>query len=214
MNRANGYVNLNTVSAEWLAAHAASPDTPNPLLDPAVSTQMVVDYHTRLGLAWSQGGWLEPRPDMHRGTYLEGEKLWLHLGVDVNIDVGTEVRALADGPIVYAATDAPLVGGWGYHVIQIIEFRSRPHALIYAHLAQTPLASVSSNISKGAALGAIGAPYENGGWFPHVHLQLFADVAAITNWKKFSNDMDGYGTLNDRDAWAETCPDPTPLIFA
>jgi len=231
MDRPCGYVNLNLAAREWLREHNClpepprilpgrprkhprEPDKPNPLLDPETAMSMVWGFHHQCGLSWSYGGWLEARLDMHRGTYLEKDELWLHIGLDVNVLDQTEVRALADGPILYVGDDSPLVGGWGGHVIQMITYRGNPHVLLYAHLGDI-ICKSGTTVSKGDVIGCVGTPQQNGYWFPHVHLQLFDwQYQQARDWQKFSDDMDGYTRLDNRVKWSHLCPDPTPLIFA
>lgn len=213
MNRPFGYANLNSVAEEWLQGKNSS--QPNPLLDPQISAIMVRTYHGMLGFEWSYGGWLENRRHLHRETYLEKDKKWIHIGIDVNADVGTVVHAVADGPVVYTGDDSPLVGGWGGHIIQMIPFQESSHLLLYAHLGGIKTYP-GELLKKGEDIARIGTPSENGHWFPHVHLQLFGEpdmVHGTKDWKKFSDEMDGYVRVEEAAKWARICPDPTPLIF-
>jgi murein DD-endopeptidase MepM/ murein hydrolase activator NlpD len=210
-----GYVNLDLWSQEWLVRHELSNSESNPLLDPTVADRMVRDFHAAHGLSWSYGGWLEDRRTMHRGTYLEADEKWTHIGLDVNAPAGTPIRALADGPVIYVGTDSPLTGGWGGHIIQKIGFQGSSHLLVYAHLGYIN-ARCGEHLKKGDGIADIGTPAENGYWFPHVHLQLFGnpkDVHGAHDWEMFSKGADGYTTIEYRSADARNCPDPTPLIF-
>jgi hypothetical protein len=213
MAERHGYANLNTGSIWWEKRYDV-PRKLRPFKDPVVTHQMEEEYHRYLGLDWSYGGWMEDRSNIRRGTYLEKDKLWIHTGIDVNHNPGIRVLSLADGPIVYQGTDAPLVGGWGYHVIQIINFRGRPHALVYAHLAKHLPHATGVRVTKGVWIGTIGNSTVNGVWRPHLHLNLFADIDDVTDWENFSNTMDGYVKESEIMFWARKCPDPTPLIFA
>jgi len=91
---------------------------------------------------------------------------------------------------------------------------------MYAHLKVLPglfnfsETALRNGVPRGMQIGMIGKKSENGFWRPHLHLQLFAGIDGVTDWEKFSKEMDGYVKLDDRAEWARKCPDPTPLLFA
>lgn len=212
MHKRIGYIDLNA-AAHWWIEMGYGTDFES-FANPTITNAMMDRYHAELKLDWSYGGWLENRKDIWAGTYLRELGLWIHLGLDLNVPAGTTVSAVAAGEIVYEGTDAPLVGGWGQHVIQKIQYRGETHALIYAHLAKRRVhGPLQRPVAKGAVLGHVGSPQENGGWFPHLHLQLFSDIEGVTDWAAFSRDMDGYIQPRERLVGARKCPDPTPLIF-
>ncbi len=209
----SGYLDLNHLAKRWL--QGMDPSLPNPLLNPHTAETVLQQGHRDLGLAWSYGGWQEDRRDLHRDTYLNPDKRWIHIGLDVNAGAGTPIRALASGTIVHVGDDSPLIGGWGGHIVQIICFRGQPYALIYAHLGGIRCC-VGNIAKKGDEIARIGTPAENGNWAPHVHLQLLQlpDLAnSARDWKKVLDELDGYVRKEDASKWARLCPDPTPLIF-
>jgi murein DD-endopeptidase MepM/ murein hydrolase activator NlpD len=208
-----GYANFGAFAAEGLKESGFDGSTPNPNTDPDFSLSRKQQLERLLGLDWYYGGWMEDRSIVWSDTYLKDTGNFLHLGIDLSVRAGTMVFSLADGPIVHAGTDTPLKGGWGGHVVQIIQFRNKPHALIYCHLGFLQYRN-PENISKGALIGLIGNKSENGGWGEHLHLQLVADIEDVTDWARFMDkDMDGYGNVRDLTYWAKRCPDPTLLIF-
>lgn len=206
-----GYVNLNEASIWWEKKHKV-PISERPFKDPGMAHLMEEEYHDHLGLDWSYGGWLEDRSNIRRGTYLEEKEWWFHTGIDVNVNEGTHIFSPVQGKILYAGNDAPLVGGWGKHVFQSILFRGKVHVLLYAHLG-TIMVSEGTTLSPGRVIGTVGSPMTNGGWRPHLHLQLFAESNGVADWKMFSDEMDGYVAEEDLAEWARKCPDPTPLLF-
>ncbi len=210
MSQRIGYANLNDGAIWWEKKNGIHSDE-RPFKEPEIAHKMEEEYHEHLGLDWSYGGWMEERSCIRRGTYVEKDKLWLHIGIDVNVNPGTIVRAVRNGPVVYQGDDAPLVGGWGMHVIQMINYRDAPHALLYAHLGS--VFKPDSPYYGEYLIGRIGSKFHNGFWRPHLHLQLFADVSHVTDWELFMKEMDGYAKMEDREMWARKCPDPTPLIF-
>lgn len=203
MREPSGYLDVSALARECDPVLLAQPD---------FTAQLVERAHETLDIAWSYGGWMEDRSHLWAETYLKETAHWLHLGIDVNAPAGTEVLALLPGEVVHIGTDSPLVGGWGFHVIEKATYRGEPVALMYAHLAELAQ-SIGTRIEKGASIGAIGTKEVNGYWFPHVHVQLFADVAGVTDWAAFSEEVDGYGPLSEKATLAHAHPDPTPLIF-
>lgn len=170
----------------------------------------------RFHVDWVYGGWMENRTKLLSDVkYLRKNKTFLHLGIDLSFDAGTMVFSIAEGPIVHIGTDSPLKGGWGGHVLQMIKFQGKPHLLIYCHLGFIQEKDRLRTISKGDFLGLVGNKSENGGWGPHLHLQLVSDVDHVINWAHFMDkEIDGYGKVKDISYWAKRCPDPTSLIFA
>src|SRR3989344_4960769 len=151
---------------------------------------------------------MQDRSRLWRGTYLEKTRLFLHLGVDCNVEAGVVVNAIADGTVVYVGDDTPLVGGWGGHIVQKIQFRGQPHALIYAHLGDT-FVSRDEKVCRGQRIGLTGNKTRNGFWRPHLHLQLVKGVDYVRAWHTFmSEEIDGYGKLDRLRYWAHRCPDP------
>ncbi|MEK7628593.1 MAG: peptidoglycan DD-metalloendopeptidase family protein [Patescibacteria group bacterium] len=212
MSQRIGYANLNIAADSWLYEHEVDPGNPFPFTDPDATHEMVRAHHHDLGIDWSYGGWMENRDVIRRGTYLEKNELWLHTGIDLNVEAGTQVLSVADSDVVYVGDDTPLVGGWGKHVIAVFLLNWKKHALLYAHLGETPYLC-NWYAPAGTLIGSVGTKKQNGFWRPHLHLQLFADIDDVTDWEKFSRDMDGYVKPADRALWVRKCPDPTPLIF-
>ena len=47
------------------------------------------------------GDWMKSRDRMQRGTPFADNGLTLHVGLDLNVDAGVQVNAVADGTIIY-----------------------------------------------------------------------------------------------------------------
>lgn len=209
-----GYANYGAFAASQLAAEGHNWAKPNPNNDPDHVESRSAQLQRILGVDWFYGGWMEDRSIVWSDTYLRETGNFLHLADDFNVPAGTMVFCVADGPIVHMGTDSPLKGGWGGHIVQKIQFHGKPHALIYCHLGFMQPRDTPCDISKGDFIGLVGNKSENGGWGPHLHLQLVADIDDVTDWAHFMDkEIDGYGKVSDIEYWAKRCPDPTPLIF-
>ena len=82
--------------------------------------------------------------------------------------------------------------------------------MLLGHLAHAGLPPPGARIARGTAVGVIGTPAENGGWYPHLHLQALSDAA----WEAVEHApdalLDGYG-YRDADL-RRLFPNPAPLV--
>ncbi len=134
----------------------------------------------------------------------------VHLGVDLCAPAGTAVRAPLDGEVVVVADrDAELDYG------PLVVLWHRPaggpeFATLYGHLDPAVLdgLEVGQRVAAGRAFAAIGAPPRNGGWRPHLHLQVLADLLDV----RTARDFPGVCDPAQRAVWTALCPDPSPLV--
>lgn len=132
----------------------------------------------------------------------------VHIGLDVFGAAGTEVHAPLRGRVV-GCCDNALPFDYGPTII----LEHQPAAdvrfySLYGHLDRDSLdgVKVGDIIEGGGLIGRFGAIEENGGWPPHLHLQLICDM--------FGNEGDfpGVAPADLREFWLEVCPDPSPLL--
>jgi 4-aminobutyrate aminotransferase-like enzyme/Ser/Thr protein kinase RdoA (MazF antagonist) len=138
-------------------------------------------------------------------TELPGERRTLHLGVDVFLDAGEPIRAPLDG-VVRESDHLPAARDFGGVVL--LDHRTAAgdtfHTL-YGHLAPE-LPPPGTRVARGDRIGRVGSAGENGGWAPHLHLQLLTtDLGAGCA-------VHGVGTLAERDLWESVSPDPNLLL--
>lgn len=205
-----GYVNLNTEAKRWLEEAKITIDQPNPLLDPDICYQMVHDLHKTEGLHFSYGGWLEDRRDLWRGSYLDHTGGYLHLGIDFNVPVGTGIAVDYEAEVLYVDNDFPAEGGWGNRVI--MKYGHKPHIVIYAHLDDEIVCKEGDILSPGDLFARVGASPQNGGWFPHLHVQC---VEQSYFDRVVRNDLallDGYGHMNDLNLLKQQFKDPFTMV--
>ena len=108
----------------------------NPFLDPANQAALLDAYHSRVGIDYSYGGWLEDRSTVWSGTYLDETRSFTHLGVDLNAPTGTPIATDHHGSVIRIDDDHPEEGGWGPRIL--FRLRDAPIILIYAHLDRNP----------------------------------------------------------------------------
>lgn len=149
----------------------------NPLLNPHLCSIWVEALHEKRGCDYSYGGYLEDRKSLWKGHYHK-EGHTTHIGVDFNVPAYTEVYMPFDGELVAAENDPHQNGGWGTRVI----FKVNDLYVIFAHLRPSDF-SLGEYYRKGCTIGSLGTPMNNGGWFPHLHVQCM---------KNYDMGVDGY----------------------
>jgi 4-aminobutyrate aminotransferase-like enzyme len=133
----------------------------------------------------------------------------VHLGVDLFVPAGTPVHAPIDG-VVHSLADNRAPRDYGPTIV-LVHPTGGPAGevyTLYGHLARDSLARwrPGDRVRRGEPIGAVGSTAENGGWAPHLHLQVVGDMLG------YSGDFPGVAAPEERDAWLSLCPDPTPLL--
>lgn len=203
-------VNLDAAAIEWVARHGAGNE--NRLLQPAVTQQMLDELHTKLGVSWSYGSYLEDRSTLLRGSYLDDSGGHIHLGVDVNVPPGTPIAAPCDATVANIFDDGDEQQGWGPRLILRPCDESAPY-IVLGHL--TPLRfKVGEPVLTGQILAEVAPPPFNGYWFPHLHVQLLARGAVPRHEADAYRSLDGYGHSRDLETLKQDYPDPIHLVLA
>ncbi len=136
-----------------------------------------------------------------------GDRRTVHLGLDLFRPAGTNVRVPLDGVVVDVyATDLPLDYG---HTL-LLEHTPAPGVrfwTLWGHLAAATMQQrrVGEQLTAGEVIASLGDVHENGGWQPHLHLQL------TTYRPSSAGTVIGVGEPNLRSVWSELFPDPSPL---
>lgn len=136
------------------------------------------------------------------------ERRTIHLGIDLFVPPGSNVHAPLEGAIHAVADNrAPL----DYGPVVILR-----HAMgeagtwftLYGHLSResTQHLSPGQRVAKGEVFAKIGAIHENGGWPPHLHFQIMADLLEM------DRDFPGVAAASEREIWKSICPDPNLLL--
>ncbi len=105
----------------------------------------------------------------------QGDPRTIHVGIDIGAPVHTEVLAVMDGVI---EKQGYLAENGDYGHLLITKHRLTPVAnteiwVLYGHLsADSILHQPQKIIKKGEVIARIGSESENGGWFPHLHIQF------------------------------------------
>lgn len=167
------------------------------------------------------GGWLEPRFKLWENIepLAMKSKTMLHLAVDVNnLEPGTPVLSPCDNMrVIHRMVDESKTNGWGGRVILEIQENSKvigspqqqskselsspgtnPRKfLLLGHLDPSTLPKVDMHFLKGDVIAHIGDESVNGGWFPHVHVQLMTQKFL----DKLTDKWDEIDVRDQRDAF-------------
>ena len=130
----------------------------------------------------------------------------LHIGLDIGGPVGTPVMSVADGIIAFSGYNAA-EGDYGHTVIVHHTIQEQNLWILYGHLSAASTANcIAGNpVSKGEVIAWLGDEDENGGWPPHVHIQL-------TFVEPTEPDLEGVVAPHNRDEALQRYPDPRNLL--
>jgi len=144
--------------------------------------------------------------DVFRTTGNDGPE-WrtVHIGLDLFAPPGTPVLAPLSG-VVHSVADnaAPL----DYGPTVILEHRAGddgpPFYTLYGHLARDSVQFLREGaaVAKGTVIARIGDVPENGGWPPHLHVQIITDMLGRRG------DFPGVCRADQRRLWLSLVPDP------
>ena len=165
------------------------------------------------GAAVGIGRYDEARAIYTTGAFAAGgsptaERRTVHLGVDLSVPPGSLVHAPLDGTVhTVAVNDAPK--DYGPLVILRHAIPSGEEFFtLYGHLDRESIAGLvpEKALRKGEAFGAVGAPPENGDWWPHVHVQIVLDLLGL------DEDFPGVAAAGRRSLWTGLSPDPNLIL--
>ncbi len=132
----------------------------------------------------------------------------IHLGVDLFVSAGTAVLAPIDGTVESVRNNTGRLD-YGPTVVLRHEIpgADAPWYTLYGHLDETALAlQPGLAVRAGDRIGSVGASRVNGGWPPHLHLQIIADRVG------YDGDFPGVARPSDRAVWLSISPDPNLIL--
>lgn len=158
------------------------------------------------------GGYGEPRlcyqGEQFKTGEHEGSRRSIHLGVDVFAPAGTKLYVPLQGRVV-GCHDNNRAYDYGPTII----LRHEPEDglvfyTLYGHLSRESLKviQVGDVLQAGTAFASMGHEGENGGWPPHLHLQLICDMFGRTT------DFLGVAEVESQLTWLSNSPDPLPFL--
>jgi len=173
-----GYVNFGEESL------SLRKEKSNPLLMPTACGKWVQALHKKYSIDYSYGGYMEDRSNLWRGHYMLPGYTW-HLGIDYTVPIGTPVVLPFDAVLVRSIVDTDQDGGWGGKTF----FKLDNHIIIFAHMDR--IATRLGQCKAGDIIGFIADELNNGGWFPHLHVQAVRSADPLLD----PLEVDGYDRL-------------------
>ncbi len=131
----------------------------------------------------------------------------IHLGIDLFKEAGTRIYAPASGRVhALAFSRNPM--DFGGLIILEHQIEGERFYTLYGHLSQDSISSLQlgKEIDRGEPFACLGTPEENGGWIPHLHFQVIADLLDQ------SGSFWGVAPASQRDVWLSICPDPNLIL--
>lgn len=199
---------------DWSAA-SAELGTPLERADVAAWAEAISTRLAAAGARGGVGGYDEARPVYASDAYrqrgpVRDEWRSVHLGLDLFLPEGTPVSAPLAGVVHSFANNA---APFDYGPCIVLAHRLEDpqggidfHTL-YGHLSLGSLAGleVGRKIAAGERFAELGAASVNGGWPPHLHLQIVIDMLGARG------DFIGSCRPSERAYWLALCPDPNLL---
>ena len=139
-------------------------------------------------------------------TYIYSGVRNVHIGVDVMCPADTSVYSFTDGVIESAGYNTA-AGDYGGVVIVKYDINGRDVWVLYGHLNRLDAEAwkVGDSVKHGQIIARIGSKKDNGGWEPHLHLQV-----QVT--KPRERDMPGVVSERDLERATEEFPCPMKLL--
>ncbi len=157
----------------------AKPELPvwGPVMDyrlpmPAIDLSRGYDHDPDAAPLKGAGGYLEHRRNMYTSELFEGRR-YIHMGIDIWAAAGAPVYAPAAGTI-HSFRDNNKKLDYGPTIVTKHEIGGRFIFALFGHLSRGSLEGLEPGmrIDAGMKLAELGSREENGGWIPHLHLQL------------------------------------------
>lgn len=178
-------------------------------------TRKVTELREATGARVAIGEYDEARllytSELFRTTGWTGDE-WrtIHIGLDLFTGAGCPVRIPLAGRVKSVRNNA---GPGDYGPTVIVEHKVRDadgpfsFCTLYGHLDLETLTTVfpGQPLPGGATIGRLGAPAVNGGWSPHLHFQIVADLLDR------EGEFPGVARPAERDVWTSLSPDPHTL---
>ena len=141
------------------------------------------------------------------------ERRTIHLGLDLFVEPGTPVHAPLHGTVHLLAENTAELDYGPLVILRHVtpdeeNNKSQEFFTLYGHLTRETLRQLEPGqaISQGELFARVGTMHENGGWPPHLHLQIILDL--LDRGAQFP----GVARASERAVWTSLSPDPNLLL--
>ena len=135
------------------------------------------------------------------------ESRTIHLGIDLFKAAATPVFAPLEG-YVHSVAFNNEPSDYGGVLILAHEADGQLFYTLYGHLSRASVEGleIGTQVGRGEEIGVLGTAEENGGWVPHLHFQVIADLLGQ------SGSFWGVAPSSQCDVWLAICPDPNLIL--
>jgi Peptidase family M23 len=185
-------------------------DGPHPDM-PAFSDRAFDAWFAARDVRYGLGSYGERRRVYETAQFADAaspERRSVHLGIDVFAPAGTGVHAALPGVVTHVTYNAdPL--DYGHTLILQHDAGGVPFYTLCGHLgASLPrLVKVSDTVAAGQLVAHLGDWHENGGWAPHLHVQIMTDML-----DQHAGNFFGVGHPSLLDVWTAILIDPNLIL--
>ncbi len=143
----------------------------------------------------------------HDSHSIASEPRTIHLGIDLTCAITPPVFAPLEAH-VHSYKDNQTRGDYGPTIILQHEIEGITFYTLYGHLSRQSLSQLSPGqyLQAGEQFATVGSGFENGGWPPHLHFQIIADLQGN------SGDYPGVCRPSERASFLKNCPDPNLIL--
>lgn len=141
------------------------------------------------------------------------ERRSVHLGIDLFVPAGTPVHAMLPGRVLTVVDNDAAYDYGPTVIVQHDAGDAGPFWCLYGHLARRTIEEIrpGTEVVAGDVVGWIGDHTVNGGWSPHVHLQLMTDLMADPV-EGPSGNFEGAGEPSRMRVWRSIVPNVDLLL--
>jgi 4-aminobutyrate aminotransferase-like enzyme/Ser/Thr protein kinase RdoA (MazF antagonist) len=136
------------------------------------------------------------------------ERRTIHLGSDLFVEPGTPIRAPLNGVVHLLAENTAALDYGPLVILRHTTDEQQELFTLYGHLTRETLRELKPGqmIAKGEVFARVGSVSENGGWPPHLHLQIILDLL------ERGAGFPGVSRASERAIWESISPDPNLLL--
>ncbi|OCC00760.1 hypothetical protein BA190_32195 [Labrys sp. WJW] len=176
--------------------------------EPEKATAWWDEHCAREGIDLGIGPWGEERTvytsPMFESRLVAGTRRTRHLGLDLFLPAATRLFTPLAATVKEVVIETEALGYGCLIKLEHAPAGCPPFVSLWGHLAHEAVGRLKpgDRLEAGDLVGEMGAPAENGGWAPHLHLQL-STATGLT-----ATEILGVGEAPYLEVWAELFPDP------
>ncbi len=181
--------------------------------DPRKASEAWFRRIRRAGAEIGVGRYNEPRIVYTSQNYRSAnnafnENRTIHLGIDLFREAGTPIYAPAKARVHSLSFSREPMDFGGLVILEHAMEDGERFYTLYGHLSEHSIQRLQpeQEIDRGEEFATLGIPEENGGWTPHLHFQVIADLLGQ------SGEYWGVAPASQRDVWLSICSDPNLIL--